>query len=79
MITAENISYQEIIKDISFEIPDHGVVGLVGPNGSGKTTLLRTLFWCSTTDRRQGAAERDASGLDAGAHNRPRAFRGGER
>ncbi|MGC3880833.1 ABC transporter ATP-binding protein [Corynebacterium propinquum] len=44
MITAENISYQEIIKDISFEIPDHGVVGLVGPNGSGKTTLLRTLF-----------------------------------
>lgn len=44
MITAENVSYQEIIKDISFEIPDHGVVGLVGPNGSGKTTLLRTLF-----------------------------------
>lgn len=44
MITAENISYQEIIKDISFEIPDRGVVGLVGPNGSGKTTLLRTLF-----------------------------------
>lgn len=36
MITAENVSYQEIIKDISFEIPDHGVVGLVGPNGSGK-------------------------------------------
>lgn len=44
MITAENISYQGIISDISFEIPDHGVVGLVGPNGSGKTTLLRTLF-----------------------------------
>lgn len=36
MITAENVSYQEIIKDISFEIPDHGVVGLVEPNGSGK-------------------------------------------
>lgn len=36
MITAENVSYQEIIKDISFEIPDRGVVGLVGPNGSGK-------------------------------------------
>ncbi|MDK4236377.1 hypothetical protein QPX44_07220 [Corynebacterium pseudodiphtheriticum] len=39
MITAENISYQEIIKDISFEIPDHGVVGLVGLNGSGKSAL----------------------------------------
>lgn len=41
MITAENVSYQEIIKDISFEIPDHGVVGLVGPNGSGKAGFLR--------------------------------------
>mgnify|MGYP002655848946 CR=1 FL=1 len=39
MITAENVSYQEIIKDISFEIPDHGVVGLVGPNGSGKSAF----------------------------------------
>lgn len=39
MITDENISYQEIIKDISFEIPDHGVVGLVRPNGSGKSAL----------------------------------------
>lgn len=46
MIPAENVSYQEIIKDISFEIPDHGVVGLVGLNGSGKTTLLRTLLVC---------------------------------
>lgn len=40
MITAENVSYQEIIKDISFEIPDHGVVGLVGPNGSGNPVQM---------------------------------------
>ena len=34
---------QEIIKGVSFEIPQGHVFGLVGPNGHGKTTILRAI------------------------------------
>jgi len=33
----------EIIRDISFEIPDRQVVAIMGPSGSGKSTLLGLL------------------------------------
>jgi ABC-2 type transport system ATP-binding protein len=29
------------LDDVSFEVPDGGVVGLLGPNGSGKTTFIK--------------------------------------
>ncbi|WP_109832571.1 ABC transporter ATP-binding protein [Reichenbachiella versicolor] len=31
------------LNDISFEIPEHAVLGLLGPNGAGKTTLIRII------------------------------------
>ncbi len=31
------------LHDLSFAIPDHGFVALIGPNGCGKSTLLRVL------------------------------------
>ena len=34
----------QILKDISFQVPEGSVVSLVGPNGSGKTTLLRCII-----------------------------------
>ena len=34
---------KEVLKGISFELKDSGVVGLLGPNGAGKTTLMRVL------------------------------------
>jgi len=33
----------EVLKNISFEVPSHTVVGLAGPSGSGKSTLLRCI------------------------------------
>ena len=32
------------VDDLTVEVPDSGVVGLVGPNGSGKSTLIRMLL-----------------------------------
>src|ERR1043166_6552349 len=34
---------QEVLKDISFAVPDASVVALLGPAGSGKTSLLRAI------------------------------------
>lgn len=31
------------VSDVSFDVPEHGVVGLIGPNGSGKTTLFNLI------------------------------------
>jgi ATP-binding cassette subfamily F protein 3 len=39
-----------IFKNLSWEIHDDRVVGLVGPNGSGKSTLLRLIFGELTSD-----------------------------
>jgi ABC-type branched-subunit amino acid transport system ATPase component len=29
-----------VLRDVSFGVPEGGIVGLIGPNGSGKTTLF---------------------------------------
>lgn len=35
-----------VLEDVSFDIPEGKIVGLLGPNGCGKTTLLKILSGC---------------------------------
>ncbi|MEG0285331.1 MAG: ABC transporter ATP-binding protein [Vagococcus sp.] len=34
---------QEILKGVSFEVPENSVLGFIGQNGAGKTTLMRMI------------------------------------
>ena len=45
------------LKDISFELPEGYILGLIGENGAGKTTLLRLLAGLYTKD--EGSIELD--------------------
>jgi branched-chain amino acid transport system ATP-binding protein len=33
----------EVLRDVSFAVPEHGIVALLGGNGSGKSTILNAL------------------------------------
>ncbi|HLQ11697.1 MAG TPA: energy-dependent translational throttle protein EttA [Steroidobacteraceae bacterium] len=39
-----------LIEDLSFRLPQGGIVGIIGPNGAGKTTLFRMLTGAEKPD-----------------------------
>ena len=39
-----------LLKDFSFELPQGGIVGVVGPNGMGKTTLIKMILGMEKPD-----------------------------
>ena len=47
MLKVEHLSVRydvtEVIRDVTFEVPENDVVALLGGNGAGKTTILNTL------------------------------------
>jgi len=47
-IEAESVGIKrdgrQVLRDVSFSIEEHELVGLIGPNGGGKTTLIQVLL-----------------------------------
>ena len=47
VLVAEHLSKsfgdRVLIDDLSFDLPRHGIVGVIGPNGVGKSTLFKTI------------------------------------
>ena len=59
----------EVLKDVSFDVPQKSIFGLAGPNGAGKTTLLNIVSGFDTSDTGekflfgQDATKKDTLGL----------------
>jgi ATP-binding cassette ChvD family protein len=41
---AKGFGDRELIEDLSFSLPQGGIVGIIGPNGVGKTTLFKMII-----------------------------------
>ncbi len=48
---------KQLFKDLDFQLPPNGIVGVIGPNGAGKTTLFRLIM---------GQEQADAGSFDVG-------------
>jgi ABC-type Mn2+/Zn2+ transport system ATPase subunit len=48
LVTCRDLTYAYdtnlVLRGVSFDVPAHGFVGLIGPNGCGKSTVMRVLL-----------------------------------
>ena len=46
----KNFGSKQVLKDISFSVPEHSVFGFIGPKGAGKTTSMKILLGLMKAD-----------------------------
>ena len=56
---------QEVVSDVTFELPAGGSVGIAGESGCGKTALIQALFGYARTGLRATAGDVHLHGSDA--------------
>jgi ABC-2 type transport system ATP-binding protein len=47
---SKRFGVHEVIKDLSFEVPEHTIYGFIGENGAGKTTTMKMILGLSACD-----------------------------
>lgn len=47
---AKHFGEKEVLRDVSFSVPEHTVFGFVGQNGAGKTTAMKLILGLLTCD-----------------------------
>ena len=47
---AKSFPEKELFKDLNFNLPPNGIVGVIGPNGAGKTRLFRLIMGLDKAD-----------------------------
>ena len=46
----KNFGGKEVLKDVTFSVPEHSVFGFVGLNGAGKTTTMKMILGLLPSD-----------------------------
>ena len=41
---SKNFGKKQVLKDLSFSVPEHSIFGFIGKNGSGKTTTMKMIL-----------------------------------
>ena len=50
---SKGFGQMEVIKDLSFQVPEHSVFGFIGKNGAGKTTTMKMILGFLPQDQGQ--------------------------